>query len=60
MKALVKMEITLYDNKGHAIAHDNTEREYQTESVYSTLCSARQHIEELRFGWMAVVDNNIY
>lgn len=62
MKALVKMEITLYDSKGHVIAHDNSEREYETMPSNSPSMFGRHnmHMEELRFAWCAIVENNIH
>lgn len=61
MRAEVKMEITLYNSKGHIIAHDKSEREYETTaSDYGHLGQYNKHVEELNFKWCAFVENDIY
>lgn len=61
MKALVKMDITLYDSKGHIVAHDDCKREYETTpSDYGHLGRYNKHVEELNFKWCAFVENDIH
>lgn len=57
IKALVKMEVTLFDINNKPIVKDISEKYYETETTdYRPF---NKHVEELRFAWITEVDNRI-